>query len=69
MRPYKEAVDKSLEKEKDILTLISKDSRGVGYRKLLLADEMMYEATLYLTINNLSVELLDVKNTDALNEA
>jgi len=69
MRPYKEAVDKSLEKEKDILTLISKDSSGVGYRKLLLADEMMYEATLYLTINNLSVELLDVKNTDALNEA
>ena len=68
MKPYKEAVDKSYEKEKNILQLISKDSSGVAYKKFLLAEEMMYIATLYLTINNLSVELISTKNTDALNE-
>ncbi|MEE0877978.1 MAG: hypothetical protein UH788_01750 [Treponemataceae bacterium] len=68
MKPYKEAVEKSYEKEKNILQLISKDSSGVAYKKFLLAEEMMYIATLYLTINNLSVELISTKNTDALNE-
>ena len=37
MKPYKELVDKSFRKEKDILLLITKDSSGVAYKKLLLA--------------------------------
>ncbi|MGP1586727.1 MAG: hypothetical protein ACTTHG_00100 [Treponemataceae bacterium] len=69
MRPYKDAVTKSFEKEKNILNLLSKDNSGISYKKFLLAEEMMYVATLYLTINNLSVEILDTKNTDSLNEA
>lgn len=68
MKPYKDAVAKSFEKEKSILQLIAKDSSGIAYKKFLLAEEMMYVTTLYLTINNLSVELLSTKNTDALNE-
>ena len=68
MKPYKELVDKSFRKEKDILLLITTDSSGVAYKKLLLAEEMIYICTLYLTINNLSVSILETKNTDALNE-
>ncbi|MCQ2982167.1 MAG: hypothetical protein MJ178_05385 [Treponemataceae bacterium] len=66
---YKDLITKSFEKEKSILNLIEKDSSGIAYKKLLLAEEMMYVTTLYLAINSLSVHLLGVNNTDALNEA
>ena len=69
MKPYKELVNKSFEKEKSILSLITKDSSGVAYKKILLCEEMIYVSSLYMIINNLSVTLLDTKNTDALNEA
>lgn len=69
MQPYKDAVLKSFEKEKSILDLVEKDTSGVAYKKILLVEEMMYVATLYMTINNLSVEILSSKNTDSLNEA
>ena len=67
--PYKESVKASLEKEKSMLNLIQKDSSGVGYKKLLLCEEQIYVSTIWITINNLSVELLDTKNNDALNDA
>jgi len=69
MQPYKDLVTKSFEKEKSILALITKDSSGVAYKKILLCEEMIYISSLYMTINNLSVTLLDTKNTDSLNEA
>lgn len=65
---YKDLVQKSFEKEKSILSLIERDNTGIGYKKILLCEEMIYVSTLYLTINNLSVALLQAKNTDALNE-
>ena len=67
-QPYKDAVAKTFEKEKNLLQLMSKDPSGIAYKKFLLAEEMMYITTLYLAINNLSVELIATKNTDALNE-
>lgn len=69
MLPYKEAVDKSLAKEKSILDTITNDSPASALKRVELSDEMVYVATLYLTINNLSVELIEVKNTEALNDA
>ena len=69
MIPYKEAIDKSFEKEKEILATISGDSATCALRRLELCEEMIYCATLYMTINNISVEEIDVKNTEALNEA
>src|SRR5574344_1602414 len=68
IKPYKDLVPKSFDKEKSILDLIVKDTSGIAYKKLLLAEEMMYVTTLQLIINNLSVEILGTKNTDALNE-
>lgn len=66
---FKDAIDVSFKKEKDILSIIKKDTNGVAYKKLILAEEMVYVATLYITINNLSVKILDTKNNDALNES
>ena len=67
--PYKQEIEKSLKKEKEILSSMTADRSEAAYRRILLAEEMIYIATIYLTINNLSEELLAVKNTDALNES
>jgi len=67
--PIKNIIKENLKKENDILMLIQKDNAGVEYKKLLLSEQMIYVATLYLAINNLSVSLLEAKNNDALNDA
>lgn len=67
--PYKQEIEKSLKKEKEILAALSSDKTGGAYRRILLSEEMIYISTIYLTINTLSEELLAVKNTDALNES
>lgn len=67
--PYKEEIEKTLKREKEILSSITPDASDTGERRVILAEEMIYIATIYLTINSLSEELLAVKNTDALNES
>lgn len=67
-KPYKDAIDASIAREKNILTIMQKDTSGTAYKKLLLAEEMIYVSTLYITINNLSVKILETKNNDSLNE-
>lgn len=69
VKPYKELIQKSFDKEKNMRTLLSKDTSGVAYKKLILCEEMIYISSLYMVINNLSVTLLDTKNNDSLNEA
>ncbi len=68
MTPHKESIDRILEKEKSILATMQKDDPGNGQKKILLAEDMIHTATIYVLINNLSLELLETKNTDALNE-
>lgn len=66
---YKEKIEESLKKEKEILAVMHKDTSGTAYKKMLLAEEVIYVSTLYIAINNISVELLDTKNNDALNDS
>lgn len=68
-KPVKEKIEESLKKEKEILTVMKRDSGGVEYKKLLLCEEMIYVATLYISINSLSVTILETKNNDSLNDA
>lgn len=67
--PYKDEINTHLEKEKEVLALIEKEKNNVGYKKLFLCEDQIYIATLWIAINNLSVEILDTKNNDALNDA
>ena len=67
-KPYKDKIDQVFKKEKEILDLMKKDSLGKAYKKLLLAEDMMYVVTLYLAINNLSVEVKGSKHTDSLEQ-
>ncbi len=69
IKPYKDKIGEYVQKEKNMLNLIQKDSSGIGYKKLLLCEEQIFIATTWITINNLSVEILETKNNDALNDA
>ena len=66
--PYRELINNILQNEKEILTLIERESFGNSYKKLILCEEMIYIATIQVLINNLSLQILDTKNTDALND-
>jgi len=68
-RPVKDSIKAVIEKEKKELAEIKKNPEGVSYRKLMLADQMIYLATLYMAVNTLSVQILDFKNNDSLNDA
>lgn len=68
-KPIKDAIKAVLEKEKSESAAIKKNPEGVAYKKLMMADQMIYLATLYMAVNTLSVQLLDFKNNDSLNDA
>ncbi len=65
---YKEEIEKIFENEKSVLAGMGKDDPDKGYKKIKLTEDMIHVSTLYVIINNLSLALLDTKNTDALNE-
>lgn len=67
--PIKKKIEESLNKEKEMLLIMRSDNAGIEYKKLLLCEEMIYVATLYISINNISLAILDTKNNDALNDA
>lgn len=67
--PYKEKIQQTIDKEKNMLNLSKNDTSGIGYKKLLLCENQIYVSSLWITVNNLSVELLETKNNDALNDA
>ncbi len=66
---YKEPVDAILNRERNMLALLQKDSNGAGYKRLLLAEEMLDIASYYLVMNGISVAMLGIKNEEMLNEA
>ena len=68
MQPYKDTIDTVLEKEKTFIAAMAQNEQANAYKRVELAEDMIYITTLYVLINNLSVEILTTKNTDALNE-
>lgn len=68
MKPYQEQIDKIFQDEKATLAAMKQEKSPDAYKKIFLSEEMIHATTLYLAINNLSVEILQTKNTDALNE-
>lgn len=66
--PYKQEIDNTLKREREALSALA-SAPDAAYRRVSLAEQMIYISTIYLAINSLSEELLAVKNTDALNES
>ena len=69
IKPYKEKINATLEKEKTMLNGMHKGDIDFENKKLLLCEDMIYTASLYMAQNSLSLRLMEVKNNDALNDA
>ena len=66
---YKAKIKEILAQEKVLTSEISKDKTQEGVLKLELAETMLYAASVHILINNMSWEIMSVKNEDALNDA
>lgn len=69
VRPLKDQIADLQKKEKDTSFALKKGTDGVEAKKIELCELNIYIATLQIGINSTSVEMLDTKNNDALNDA
>ena len=69
IQPYKGKITATLAKEKTMLNGMHKGDIDYENKKLLLCEDMIYAASLYMAQNSLSLRLMEVKNNDALNDA
>lgn len=69
IKPYQSKITATLGKEKTVLNAINSGSDNAAAQKLMLCDDMIYVASLYMAQNSLSLKILEVKNNDALNDA
>ena len=69
IRPIKEQINGLIKKDKDESFALRNQKEGVEPKKIALAEQMIYLATVQMSINNISVEMLEVKNNDILNYA
>lgn len=67
--PYKEKINATLAKEKTMLNGMHDGDIDLENKKLVLCEDMIYVASLYMAQNELSLKVLEVKNNDALNDA
>ena len=69
IQPYKGKITATLAKEKTMLNGMHKGDIDYENKKLVLCEDMIYAASLYMAQNSLSLRLMEVKNNDALNDA
>jgi len=69
IQPYKDKITATLAKEKTMLNGMHKGDIDYEHKKLILCEDMIYVASLYIAQNSLSLKLMEVKNNDALNDA
>ncbi|MDR9859173.1 hypothetical protein [Treponema socranskii] len=69
IQPYQKQIDDLLTKEKTFIDLMKSDHAGEAYKKLQLAEDMVFVSSLYMAENSLSLKILEIKNNDALNES
>jgi hypothetical protein len=69
IQEYKATVEKMRNKEKTVLSVLENDEHGAPYKRITLADESLNMVSYYLLMNELSLNLLGIKNESFLNEA
>ena len=68
IKAYKKMVDDQLQKERQILQILKNDDTGAGFKKLMLANEILNIVSYYVLMNELSLALLGIKNEAFLND-
>ena len=68
IKPYKATIQALLKREQTVLQIIKKDSRGAAFKRLTLADEMLFLASNYMILGGVSQSMLKQRNEEALND-
>jgi len=68
---YKQEIDQIQKREKALESAIDKDSdlSAASFKRLVLAEDTLNQASLYLLLNNISLNLLGMKNENFINNA
>lgn len=69
IQPLKEHINTLVNKDKAESLALRNQKEGVEFKKIALAEQMIYLATVQMSINDVSLEMLEVKNNDILNDA
>ncbi len=65
---YRDNINMILTREKNLLTVIQKDTHGIAFKRIALAEEMLNLASNYIIVSNISQAMLGIKNEEFLNE-
>ena len=57
-----------LRREQVVIQSIKKDSRGAAFKRLTLAEEMVFLASTYIILGSVSQSMLKMRNEEALND-
>ena len=57
-----------LKREQSVLQSIKKDSRGAAFKRLTMAEEMVFLASNYIILGGVSQSMLKLRNEEALND-
>ena len=68
IKPYKEMIQSLLKREQIVLQTIKKDSRGAAFKRLTLAEEMVFLASTYIILGGVSQSMLKIRNEESLND-
>ena len=68
IKPYKTTIQSLLKREQTVLQVIKKDTRGAAFKRLTLADEMLFLASNYIILGGVSQSMLKLRNEEALND-
>jgi hypothetical protein len=68
IKPYKATIQSLLKREGTVLQIIKRDSKGSAFKRLTLADEMIFMASNYIILSGVSQSMLKQRNEEALND-
>jgi len=67
-KPYKATIQSLLKREKTVLHVIKQDSQGAAFKRLILANEMIFLASNYIVLGGVSQSMLKLRSEEALND-
>ena len=68
IKPYKATIQSLLKQEQTVLQILKKDTQGAEFKRLTLADDMIYMASIYMVISGVSQSMLKLRSEESLND-
>ena len=68
IKPYRARIQFLLKQEQTMVQNIKKDSAGAAFKRLTLAEEMIFLASNYLVMGGVSLSMMKLRNEEALND-